>query len=42
MKYFEKYLNTDQKNLDEIDISVHCDIVIFDWLMKFVHRQKPE
>lgn len=32
----------DQKNLDEIDISVHCDIVIFDWLMKFVHRQKPE
>jgi len=42
MKYFEKYLVNDQKNLDEIDISVHCDIVIFDWLMKFVHRQKPE
>jgi hypothetical protein len=25
MKYFEKYL-TDNKNLDDIDISVHCDI----------------
>lgn len=42
MKYFEKYLLSDQRNLDEIDISVHCDIVIFDWLMKYVHRQKPE
>jgi hypothetical protein len=40
MKYFEKYL-ADQKNLDEIDISVHCDIQIFDWLMKFVHSHNP-
>ena len=23
-----------KKNLDEIDISVHCDINIFDWLMR--------
>ena len=36
MKYFEKDL-ADQKNLEEIDISVHCDIQIFDWLMKYVH-----
>jgi hypothetical protein len=36
MKYFNKYL-AGQKNLDEIDISVHCDILIFDWLMKYVH-----
>jgi hypothetical protein len=41
MKYFEKYL-ADQKSLEEIDISVHCDIVIFDWLMRYVHRQSPE
>jgi hypothetical protein len=27
-----------QKNLDEIDISVHCDINIFDWLMRYVKR----
>lgn len=40
MKYFEKYL-ADQKNLEEIDISVHCDIQIFDWLMKYVHAQNP-
>ena len=41
MKYFEKYL-ADQKSLDEIDISVHCDIQIFEWLMNYVHGQDPE
>ena len=40
MKYFEKYLS-DQQTLDDIDISVHCDISIFDWLMKYVHDMKP-
>jgi hypothetical protein len=30
-----------QKNLDEIDISVHCDINIFDWLMRYVKRDHP-
>ena len=39
MKYFEKYLS-DQQTLDDIDISVHCDISIFDWLMKYVHDMK--
>jgi hypothetical protein len=41
MKYFEKYL-TDNKNLDDIDISVHCDINIFDWLMRYIHRKEPK
>jgi len=27
--------------LDDIDISVHCDINIFDWLMKYVHKKEP-
>jgi hypothetical protein len=40
MKYFEKYL-VDQKSLEEIDISVHCDVTIFDWLMKYIHTQRP-
>ena len=40
MKYFEKYL-PDSKNLDDIDISVHCDINIFDWLMQYVHDKEP-
>jgi hypothetical protein len=40
MKYFEKYLS-DSKSLDDIDISVHCDINIFDWLMRFIHRKDP-
>ena len=41
MKYFEKYLS-DSKTLDDIDISVHCDINIFDWLMRFIHRKEPQ
>ena len=40
MKYFEKYLS-DSKTLDDIDISVHCDINIFDWLMRFIHGKEP-
>jgi hypothetical protein len=40
MKYFEKYLS-DQKSLEDIDISVHCDIGIFDWLMRFIHKKGP-
>ena len=30
-----------RKSLDEIDISVHCDINIFDWLMRYVKRSCP-
>lgn len=41
MKYFEKYLQ-DSKNLEDIDISVHCDINIFDWLMRYIHRKDPK
>ena len=41
MKYFEKYLS-DSKNIDDIDISVHCDINIFDWLMRYVHKKEPK
>jgi len=40
MKYFEKYLS-DSKSLEDIDISVHCDINIFDWLIKYIHRKEP-
>ena len=40
MKYFEKYL-ADSKNADDVDISVHCDISIFDWLMRYIHRKEP-
>jgi hypothetical protein len=41
MKYFEKYL-CDNKNIDDIDISVHCDINIFDWLMRYIHKKEPK
>ena len=35
MKYFEKYLN-EATSLEDIDISVHCDIKIFEWLISYI------
>ena len=40
MRYFEKYLS-DSKSASDIDISVHCDIGIFDWLMRYIHMREP-
>lgn len=41
MKYFEKHLNMADSPQD-IDISVQCDIDIFEWLMKYVKKQKNQ
>ena len=41
MKYFENHL-TMADSAEDIDISVQCDIDIFEWLMKFIKREKPE
>jgi hypothetical protein len=27
-----------EQGYDDIDISVHCDVEIFEWLMKFIHE----
>lgn len=35
MKYFEKHLNMNDQP-EDIDISVQCDLEIFEWLMKHV------
>lgn len=37
MKYFESYLSASNQ-YDDIDISVHCDVYIFEWLMRFINR----
>ncbi|KAL3856393.1 hypothetical protein ACJMK2_011160 [Sinanodonta woodiana] len=42
MKYFAEYLSTDAQRWEEVDISVHCDVQIFDWLMKYVKRGTKE
>jgi len=39
MKYFEKYLTEGTQNND-IDISVHCDIKIFEWLVKYLKQKE--
>ena len=35
MLYFQPYLKEGQ-DFDDIDISVHCDVKIFDWLLRYV------
>ncbi|XP_048047177.1 SANT and BTB domain regulator of class switch recombination isoform X1 [Megalobrama amblycephala] len=42
MRYFEEYLSVDPQRWDEVDISVHCDIQIFDWLMNYVKSHNTE
>jgi Domain of unknown function (DUF3342) len=37
MKYFERFLAENSNNCD-LDISVHCDIHIFEWLMSYIHN----
>jgi len=35
MLYFQPYLSEGQ-DIEDIDISVHCDVKIFDWLLRYV------
>ncbi|KAJ0405743.1 hypothetical protein ATCC90586_007686 [Pythium insidiosum] len=38
MRYFRAYLNQSNEH-DEIDISVHCDVEIFEWLVDYIQQQ---
>ncbi|KAJ1408659.1 hypothetical protein B484DRAFT_403479, partial [Ochromonadaceae sp. CCMP2298] len=38
MKYFEKFLAENEHGYDDIDISVHCDVEIFEWLMSYINE----
>ncbi|XP_068042219.1 SANT and BTB domain regulator of class switch recombination isoform X2 [Anomalospiza imberbis] len=42
MKYFAEYLSVDAQRWEEVDISVHCDVHIFDWLIRYVKRNSKE
>lgn len=42
MKYFAEYLSMDAQRWEEVDISVHCDVHIFNWLIKYVKRNIKE
>ncbi|XP_030864131.1 SANT and BTB domain regulator of class switch recombination isoform X2 [Gorilla gorilla gorilla] len=42
MKYFAEYLSMDAQRWEEVDISVHCDVHIFNWLIKYVKRNTKE
>ena len=38
MRYFDEYLTSETQLWDEVDISVHCDVPVFQWLMKYAKR----
>ena len=38
MRYFERFLAENENGYDDIDISVHCDVEIFEWLMTYIHE----
>ncbi|XP_078452580.1 SANT and BTB domain regulator of class switch recombination isoform X2 [Lampetra fluviatilis] len=38
MRYFSEYLSMEAQRWEDVDISVHCDAHIFDWLMRYVKR----
>ncbi|XP_068925164.1 SANT and BTB domain regulator of class switch recombination isoform X2 [Petaurus breviceps papuanus] len=42
MKYFAEYLSVDAQRWEEVDISVHCDVHIFNWLIQYVKRNSKE
>ncbi|XP_072783499.1 SANT and BTB domain regulator of class switch recombination isoform X3 [Taeniopygia guttata] len=42
MKYFAEYLSVDAQRWEEVDISVHCDVHIFDWLIRYVKRNSKK
>lgn len=35
-RYFRNYISA-ARSLDEVDISVHCDSDVFEWLMAYAH-----
>ena len=42
MKYFERFLGdygSDNCDPDDVDISVHCDISVFEWLVKYMQSE---
>jgi hypothetical protein len=41
MKYFEKCLKKISEN-DEIDISIHCDASIFEWLLNYIFEEETD
>lgn len=34
--YFDKQKHMKQEELDDLDISIYCEVKIFSWLMKYV------
>ena len=42
MRYFESYFSGSH-SIDELDISVHCDVYIFSWLVRYLMQpQEPK
>ena len=43
MRYFDDYLSSSEsRQWEEVDISVHCDVSVFNWLMTYAKRGLKE
>ena len=45
MQYFRDHLspsNDKEESWEQVDISVHCDVSVFDWLMQYAKRGMVE
>ena len=36
MRYFQSYFSKNDTEIDELDISVHCDGYVFEWLIRYL------
>ena len=41
MKYFDSKLWLDEPS-EDIDITVQCDLDVFEWLMKYIRKERPQ
>ncbi len=43
MKYFRPHLtvSSEEDAVPEVDISVHCDARVFDWLVNYIRESEP-
>lgn len=43
MQYFSSYLSSPESHQwEEVDISVHCDVAVFEWLMRYTKQGMME
>lgn len=42
MRYFQQFLSKETIKSNNLEISVHCDMKVFDWLVRYIHKWAPK